>query len=138
VFHLKAIEVIVLDEADRMFDLGFIKDIRYVLRRLPPPAERLSMLFSATMSARVSELAYEHMNEPTPLAVEADKVTADRVRQTLYHTAMEDKVPLLIGLLQHQDSRRSIVFGCCCASSAASCRCWSPPTSPHAGCTSPT
>jgi ATP-dependent RNA helicase RhlB len=68
------------------------------------------MLFSATMSARVSELAYEHMNEPTPLAVEADKVTADRVRQTLYHTAMEDKVPLLIGLLQHQDSRRSIVF----------------------------
>lgn len=110
VFHLNAIEVIVLDEADRMFDLGFIKDIRYVLRRLPPPDKRLSMLFSATMSARVSELAYEHMNEPQTLAVEADRITADRVRQTLYHTAMEDKVPLLIGLLQHQDSRRSIVF----------------------------
>ena len=109
-FHLKAIEVIVLDEADRMFDLGFIKDIRYVLRRLPPPDKRLSMLFSATMSARVSELAYEHMNEPQTLAVEADRITADRVRQTLYHTAMEDKLPLLIGLLQHQDSRRSIVF----------------------------
>ncbi|MDX1592614.1 MAG: DEAD/DEAH box helicase [Gammaproteobacteria bacterium] len=110
VFHLKATEVIVLDEADRMFDLGFIKDIRYVLRRLPPPSKRLSMLFSATMSARVSELAYEHMNEPTPLAVEADKVTADRVRQTVYHTAMEEKLPLLLGLLQHQDPRRSIVF----------------------------
>ncbi len=110
VFHLKAIEVIVLDEADRMFDLGFIKDIRYVLRRLPPPSKRLGMLFSATMSARVSELAYEHMNSPQPLAVEADKVTADRVRQTLYHTAMEEKLPLLLGLLQHQDPRRSIVF----------------------------
>ncbi len=110
VFHLNAIEVIVLDEADRMFDLGFIKDIRYVLRRLPPPSKRLSMLFSATMSMRVSELAYEHMNSPQTLAVEADRVTADRVRQTVYHTAMEEKLPLLIGLLQHQDSRRSIIF----------------------------
>jgi len=110
VFHLNAIEVIVLDEADRMFDLGFIKDIRYVLRRLPPPNERLSMLFSATMSMRVSELAYEHMNSPQTLAVEADKITADRVRQMVYHTAMEEKLPLLIGLLQHQDSRRSIIF----------------------------
>jgi len=110
VFHLNAIEVIVLDEADRMFDLGFIKDIRYVLRRLPPPSERLSMLFSATMSMRVSELAYEHMNSPQTLAVEADKITADRVRQMVYHTAMEEKLPLLIGLLQHQDSRRSIIF----------------------------
>jgi ATP-dependent RNA helicase RhlB len=110
VFHLNAIEVIVLDEADRMFDLGFIKDIRYVLRRLPPPSERLSMLFSATMSMRVSELAYEHMNSPQTLAVEADRITADRVRQMVYHTAMEEKLPLLIGLLQHQDSRRSIIF----------------------------
>jgi ATP-dependent RNA helicase RhlB len=110
VFHLNAIEVMVLDEADRMFDLGFIKDIRYVLRRLPAPDKRLSMLFSATMSARVSELAYEHMNSPQPLAVEADKVTADRVRQALYHTAMEEKLPLLLGLLQHQDPTRSIIF----------------------------
>jgi len=110
VFHLNAISVIVLDEADRMFDLGFIKDIRYVLRRLPPPSARLSMLFSATMSMRVSELAYEHMNSPQTLAVEPDRITADRVRQTLYHTAMEEKLPLLLGLLQHQDPRRSIIF----------------------------
>ncbi|HEY5790660.1 MAG TPA: DEAD/DEAH box helicase [Gammaproteobacteria bacterium] len=110
VFDLDAIEVMVLDEADRMFDLGFIKDIRYVLRRLPAPSKRLGMLFSATMSQRVSELAYEHMNSPEPLEVAADKVTADRVRQALYHTAMEDKVPLLLGLLRRQDPRRSIIF----------------------------
>ena len=110
VFNLNAIDVIVLDEADRMFDLGFIKDIRFVLRRLPPPSERLGMLFSATMSERVNELAYEHMNSPTALEVEADKVTADRVRQTLYHTAMEEKLPLLLGLLQHQDPSRSMIF----------------------------
>src|SRR5210317_2180428 len=64
VFSLDAIEVLILDEADRMFDLGFIKDIRFLLRRMPPPEERLNMLFSATLSMRVNELAYEHMNSP--------------------------------------------------------------------------
>ena len=110
VYHLKAIEVIVLDEADRMFDLGFIVDIRYIMRRLPPPAERLGLLFSATMSQKVSELAYEHMNSPMTLAVETENVTADNVRQVIYHTAMSDKDPLLLGLLQRQDPHRSIIF----------------------------
>src|SRR5688572_20651107 len=64
VFGLRGIQVLVLDEADRMFDLGFIKDIRYVLRRLPEHHRRLNMLFSATLSHRVLELAYEHMNDP--------------------------------------------------------------------------
>src|SRR3569832_2461113 len=61
VFDLRHVEVAVVDEADRMFDLGFIKDIRYLLRRMPKPERRLSMLFSATLSLRVTELAYEHM-----------------------------------------------------------------------------
>ena len=77
-------EVAILDEADRMFDLGFIKDIRYLLRRLPPPDKRLNMLFSATLSQRVMELAYEHMNEPELIRVEPDKITADRVRQAIF------------------------------------------------------
>ena len=80
VFKLSGVEVAVLDEADRMFDLGFIKDIRYLLRRLPAPEQRLNMLFSATLSQRVMELAYEHMNEPDLIRIEPDKVTVDRVR----------------------------------------------------------
>jgi ATP-dependent RNA helicase RhlB len=100
----------VLDEADRMFDLGFIKDIRFLLNRMPPPAERLGMLFSATLSYRVTELAYEHMNNPELVKIESDKVTADRVTQTLYHTANEEKLPLLVGLLRHMDPHRSLVF----------------------------
>ncbi|MCS6946570.1 MAG: DEAD/DEAH box helicase, partial [Steroidobacteraceae bacterium] len=64
VFQLRHVQVLVLDEADRMFDLGFIADIRFLLRRLPPPDKRQSMLFSATLSHRVLELAYEHMNNP--------------------------------------------------------------------------
>ena len=110
VFNLKMVQVIVLDEADRMFDLGFIKDIRYLIRRCPPPEQRLGLLFSATLSHRVQELAYEHMNNPVHIDVEPEKVTADRVRQVLYHTSNEDKIPLLIGLLSNGDPRRSIVF----------------------------
>jgi ATP-dependent RNA helicase RhlB len=94
VFKLDQVEVAVLDEADRMFDLGFIKDIRYLLRRLPAPEKRLNMLFSATLSQRVMELAYEHMNEPELIRIEPDKVTADRVRQAIFFPSNEDKMPL--------------------------------------------
>jgi len=110
VFGLDAIEVVVLDEADRMFDLGFIKDIRYVLRRMPPPEKRQGLLFSATLSCRVTELAYEHMNNPQEIKIESDKVTADNVKQTCYMTANEEKIPLLIGLLRHMDPHRTIIF----------------------------
>jgi len=110
VFNLKMAQVIVLDEADRMFDLGFIKDIRYLFRRCPPPEQRLGLLFSATLSHRVQELAYEHMNNPVHINVEPEKVTADRVRQVLYHTSNDEKIPLLVGLLSHGDPHRSIVF----------------------------
>src|SRR6056297_3409832 len=110
VFNLNHVEVMVLDEADRMFDLGFIKDIRYVLRRLPPPTERLNMLFSATLSHRVMELAYEHMNDPELIRIEPEKVTADRVRQVIYYPSNEEKLPLLIKLLRERDAKRTMVF----------------------------
>ena len=110
VFDLHAIQVMVLDEADRMFDLGFIKDVRFLLRRMPPPESRLNMLFSATLSYRVTELAYEHMNNPQVVEIEPDKVTADNVTQAAYYTANNEKIPLLLGLLKHGDPRRSIVF----------------------------
>ena len=109
-FNLKALQVVILDEADRMFDLGFIADIRYLFRRMPSPNQRLSMLFSATLSHRVLELAYEHMNNPQRLVVESDKITADRVRQCLYHPASEEKTPLLIGLLRKLQASRSMIF----------------------------
>ncbi len=110
VFDLRALQVLVLDEADRMFDLGFIKDIRYLLRRCPPPGERQSMLFSATLSYRVTELAYEHMNNPEKVVVEAEQITADLVRETAYLVANDEKVPLLIGLMNRLEDARVIVF----------------------------
>ncbi|MDT8383500.1 MAG: ATP-dependent RNA helicase RhlB [Gammaproteobacteria bacterium] len=110
VYDLKAIQAMVLDEADRMFDLGFIKDIRYMLRRMPPPTERLNMCFSATLPLRVTELAYEHMNNPITVRVETDKVTADRVEEVVYGPSNDEKIPLLIGLLRHMDPTRTIIF----------------------------
>ena len=110
VFKLDQVEVAVLDEADRMFDLGFIKDIRYLLRKLPDPDQRLNMLFSATLSIRVMELAYEHMNEPELIRIEPEKVTADRVRQAIFFPSNEDKMPLLIGLIREMGEGRIMVF----------------------------
>jgi len=110
VFDLRHIQVCVLDEADRMFDLGFIADIRFMLRKMPPPDQRQSMLFSATLSQRVLELAYEHMNNPELVRIEPDKITADKVRQLIYFPAMEEKIPLLIGLLRSSMSERTMVF----------------------------
>jgi ATP-dependent RNA helicase RhlB len=110
VFDMRHVQVLVLDEADRMFDLGFIADIRYLLRRLPPPERRLSMLFSATLSYRVLELAYEHLNDPELVRIEPDKVTVDQVRQIIYYPSMEEKLPLLIGLLRQAEARRTMIF----------------------------
>jgi ATP-dependent RNA helicase RhlB len=110
VFDLRYVQVAVMDEADRMFDLGFIKDIRFILRRLPHPTLRLNMMFSATLSHRVLELAYEHMNNPTLIRIEPDKMTVDRVRQVLYFPSTEEKIPLLMGLLRRIDARRTMVF----------------------------
>lgn len=110
IFDLKEVQVMVLDEADRMFDLGFIKDIRYLLHRMPPPDKRLGLLFSATLSARVGELAYDHMNEPTEINVMPDVMTADRVTQAVYYTANNEKIPLLVGLLRKIDAHRTLVF----------------------------
>jgi ATP-dependent RNA helicase RhlB len=110
VFKLNQIEAMVLDEADRMFDLGFINDIRYVLRRLPPREQRQCLLFSATLSHRVLELAYEHMNEPELLKVESERVTSEHVRQTVYYPANEEKPRLLAGLLKQFEGGRIMVF----------------------------
>ncbi len=110
IFDLRHAQVLVLDEADRMFDLGFIADIRYILRRLPHPDRRQSMLFSATLSQRVLELAYEHMNNPELVRIEPDKMTVDLVRQLIYYPSMEEKVPLLIGLLRQFEARRTMIF----------------------------
>ena len=110
VYTLSHAQVLVMDEADRMFDLGFIKDIRFLLRRLPPPDKRLNLLFSATLGHRVLELAYEHMNNPETVQIEPDKKTVDLVTQSIYFPGNEEKGRLLVGLLRSMQARRTMVF----------------------------
>ncbi|MBF0623687.1 MAG: DEAD/DEAH box helicase [Magnetococcales bacterium] len=101
-YVISAVEVLVIDEADRMFDMGFIADLRYLLRRLPSYEKRLSMLFSATLSYRAQELSYEYMAMPEVLAVQSSVRTADQVRQILYHVESTTKISLLVGVLRKE------------------------------------
>lgn len=109
-YNFKAIEAMVLDEADRMFDMGFISDVRFLLRRLTPPDKRLNMLFSATMGQKVMELAYEHMNQAQFVKIEAESPAADRIEEIMFQPANREKIPLLIGLMREMKPARSIIF----------------------------
>lgn len=111
VFSLQHVESLVIDEADRMFDMGFIRDLRYILRKLPPFEKRQTMLFSATLSQRVMELAYEFMNLAEKVSIEPGQVTAERVEQIVYHVSRREKFPLLLGLLNKEvEAVRVLVF----------------------------
>ncbi|HSG06113.1 MAG TPA: helicase-related protein, partial [Nitrospiria bacterium] len=110
VYDFKGLQMLIIDEADRMFDMGFIKDIRYMLRRMPPYDKRQSMLFSATLSFRVMELAYEHMNLPEKVEVSPEQVTADKVEQSLYHVGKDEKFSLLLGILKKEPWERLLIF----------------------------
>ncbi len=104
------VETLVIDEADRLFDMGFIPDLRRILRRCPPPHRRHTMLFSATLSTRVLELAWEHMNDARKIEIRPQQVTADRVIQVLYHVGAREKIPLLLGLLKKEGAERTLLF----------------------------
>jgi ATP-dependent RNA helicase RhlB len=110
VYSLKEIEMLVIDEADRMFDMGFIADLRFILRRLPPFDQRQNLMFSATLNLRVMELAYEFMNSPEKVSVTPEKMTAENVEQVLYHASRKEKFPLLLGLLRRVGMVRTMIF----------------------------
>jgi len=109
-FTLDNVQAVALDEADRMFDLGFIRDIRFLLRRMTAPEKRLNLLFSATLSYKVTELAYEHMNNPELIRIEPEIVTADAIKQVAYCPANEQKLQLLCGILNQTSPVRCIIF----------------------------
>ena len=104
------VEILVIDEADRMFDMGFIRDLRKILRRCPSYHRRQTMLFSATLSMRVMELAYEHTNNAEKVEVEPERVGAHGITEVLYHVSSDEKFQLLLGLLEREGGKRVLIF----------------------------
>jgi len=110
VFSLNRIEALVIDEADRMFDMGFIKDLRYILRKLPPFEKRQTLLFSATLSPQVMELAYEFMDLAERVEIAPEKMTADGIDQILYHVSRREKFALLLGLMKNKPEMERVML----------------------------
>jgi ATP-dependent RNA helicase RhlB len=102
--------MVVIDECDRLFDMGFAEDLRWIFRRMPHPEERQSMMFTATLSQRVMTLGWRQMNNPVEVMVSADKLTPDTIHQVLYHVATREKLSLLLGLLEREGSSRTMIF----------------------------
>ena len=108
--NLMEIAFLVLDEADRMFDMGFYPDLRKLIRAVPPVDKRQTMLFSATLNAWVKNLAWEYTKNPFEIAIEPEMVTVEEVDQVLYHVSSSDKMKLLLGVLKKENPDSALIF----------------------------
>ena len=108
--RFREIGILVIDEADRLFDMGFLPDIRWMLKRMPKYDERQTMLFSATLGSRTRQIAWEHMNEPSEIILNPDKVTVEAISQVLYHVESREKMSLLLGILKKGEQGNALIF----------------------------
>lgn len=102
--------ICIIDEADRLFDMGFLPDLRLILKKMPTREERRTMLYSATLSSKVGNLAWEHLNNPGEIVIEPDNITVDAITQELYHVGTDEKMRLLLGLFKKENPQTAIVF----------------------------
>lgn len=107
---LKDVRIVVIDEADRLFDMGFYPDLRRIMRMLQPREQRINMLFSATLSTKARNIAWDHMNDPNEIEIEPEHLTVETVEQRLYHVPTEEKISVLLGILAKEKPRNAIIF----------------------------
>ncbi|MDE7292293.1 MAG: DEAD/DEAH box helicase [Treponemataceae bacterium] len=107
---LSAVAFLVIDEADRMFDMGFYPDLREILKFIPNPESRQTMLFSATLNTYVKNLAWEYTRDAKEITIEAENITVDEIDQELIHVSSDKKLPLLLGILGKENPASVLIF----------------------------
>jgi len=106
----KKIGYFIIDEADRLLDMGFLPDIRRVLSKMVPCSKRQTMLFSATLDSNTRNIAYEHMNDPVKIEISTEQITVDKITQELYHVAKKEKMNLLLGVMKKEMPKNALIF----------------------------
>ena len=104
------IGILIIDEADRLFDMGFLPDLKRLINDMPPSSERMTMLFSATLSSRVRDLAWKYMKDPIEIEISPETLVVDKITQELYHVGKDEKIKLLLGILKKEQPQNALIF----------------------------